>query len=139
MKITRNVISDLWPLYGSGEASEDTRALVDEFLAADPEFGRTLKTEVPLPTAPISIPPDAEAVAFQRTRDLVKGHAWLRGLRLLAVVLTLFALRRVYSDTQWIRPVQVFLAEAILAVICWTAYVLLLKSYRNRALRTSPK
>ena len=32
-KITRDVITDLWPLYESGEASRDTRTIVDEFLA----------------------------------------------------------------------------------------------------------
>ena len=40
MKITRDVVSDLWPLYSSGEASADTRVLVDEFLRDDPEFAR---------------------------------------------------------------------------------------------------
>jgi anti-sigma factor RsiW len=37
-KLTRDVISDLWPLYVTGEASPDTRRLVEEFLASDPTF-----------------------------------------------------------------------------------------------------
>ena len=40
MKITRDVIYDLLPGYFAGEVSADTRALVDEFLATDPEFAR---------------------------------------------------------------------------------------------------
>jgi len=40
MNVTHDVVSDLWPLYASGEASADTRALVDTFLAGDPAFGR---------------------------------------------------------------------------------------------------
>ena len=35
MKITRSVIVDLWAVYVSGEASADTRALVEEFLRGD--------------------------------------------------------------------------------------------------------
>jgi hypothetical protein len=40
MKITRDVIFDLLPAYFANEVSADTRALVDEFFATDPEFGR---------------------------------------------------------------------------------------------------
>jgi anti-sigma factor RsiW len=40
MNVTREVIYDLLPGYFAGEASADTRALVDEFFATDPEFGR---------------------------------------------------------------------------------------------------
>jgi hypothetical protein len=40
MKVTREVIYDLLPAYFAGEVSADTRALVEEFFATDPEFGR---------------------------------------------------------------------------------------------------
>lgn len=40
MKITRDVIYDLLPGYFAGDASADTRTLIDEFLATDPEFAR---------------------------------------------------------------------------------------------------
>ncbi len=40
MKITRDVIYDLLPGYFAGEVSADTRTLIDEFLATDPEFAR---------------------------------------------------------------------------------------------------
>jgi hypothetical protein len=38
MTITRDVIYDLLPSYFAGDVSDDTRRLVDEFLATDPEF-----------------------------------------------------------------------------------------------------
>ena len=38
MKVTRDVILDLLPMYLADEASEDTRALVREYLEADPEL-----------------------------------------------------------------------------------------------------
>ena len=40
MNVTREVIYDLLPAYFAGEASADTRALVEEFFATDPELGR---------------------------------------------------------------------------------------------------
>ncbi|MBN1355042.1 hypothetical protein JXA40_02115 [bacterium] len=41
MKINRNIILDLLPLYAAGEVSEDTRILVEEYLESDPELART--------------------------------------------------------------------------------------------------
>ena len=45
MKITREVITDLLPIYLSGEASQDTRDLVEAFLKEDPEFARIVNAE----------------------------------------------------------------------------------------------
>ena len=47
MNVTRDVITDLWPVYASGEASPDTRALVEAFLQGDPEFARLIQGRVP--------------------------------------------------------------------------------------------
>lgn len=38
MKVTRDVVTDLFPLYLSGDASDDTRRLIDDFMTDDPEF-----------------------------------------------------------------------------------------------------
>ena len=43
MKVTRDVINDLWPLYLDGAASADSRALVEEFLREDPTWKQTLQ------------------------------------------------------------------------------------------------
>ena len=37
MNITRHVVADLLPAYLSGEASADTKALIDELAARDPD------------------------------------------------------------------------------------------------------
>ena len=39
MQVSRDVIRDLWALCEAGEASEDSRRLVDAFLAQDTELG----------------------------------------------------------------------------------------------------
>lgn len=59
MEITRNVILDLLPLYLADEVSPDTRALVEQYLATDPELAKMAKQpiasglhdEVPVPLA----------------------------------------------------------------------------------------
>jgi anti-sigma factor RsiW len=38
MKVTRDVIYDLLPAYFAGDASDDTRALVEAYFETDPEF-----------------------------------------------------------------------------------------------------
>ena len=40
MKVTREVIYDLLPSYFAGDASNDTRALIEAYFETDPEFAR---------------------------------------------------------------------------------------------------
>lgn len=43
MKVTREVVKDLLPKYFSGEASEDTRRMVEEYFRQDPDFERAAR------------------------------------------------------------------------------------------------
>ena len=43
LEVSRNVVRDLWPLYRAGEASSDSRAIVESYLASDPSFAATMK------------------------------------------------------------------------------------------------
>ena len=40
MKVTRDVVKDLLPIYLADEASADTRSIVEEWLRTDPELAR---------------------------------------------------------------------------------------------------
>lgn len=135
VNLTRDVVADLWPLYEAGEASPDTRALVDEFLAQDAAFAATLRATPAMSPPVIEIPPDAKLASLKRTRDLVHGNSWLRGLRLFALVLTVFAIKRILDDTSWDVSPRVFIADATIATISWTAYGVLVNRYRKRSLR----
>ena len=42
MEITKDVITDLLPIYNSRECSADTKRLVEEFLGANPDFERQI-------------------------------------------------------------------------------------------------
>lgn len=73
MEVTRDVILDLLPLYFSDEASEDTKALVDEHLESDPDLARLAqrwKDRLPAPPpAPVST--DAQAQAYHQAQRLI--------------------------------------------------------------------
>ncbi len=87
-KLTRDVVTDLWPLYAGGEASADTRALVEAFLLEDVEFARRLRdeksAEVLRAGAP-ALPADHEKQTLLRTqRRRALQSMIVNGLALLA-------------------------------------------------------
>jgi hypothetical protein len=73
MDVTRDVISDLLPLYLSGEVSADTKALVEQYLGRDADLARAVKAaqalELPATDGPV---PSAEKAALDETRRLLK-------------------------------------------------------------------
>jgi len=81
-QVTRGVIGDLWPLCQSGDASADSRALVDEFLAQDEEFARTMHAGNGLPwLAPqLRLSPDAERRLLDEARDRARRRLIVTGV-----------------------------------------------------------
>ena len=75
MKITRDVVKDLWPLYAADEATPDTRTLVEEFLRNDPELEAQLRKAAALDLDPASVPaaPElAERRALTMTKQILR-------------------------------------------------------------------
>jgi hypothetical protein len=134
MKVTRDVISDLWPVYDSGEASADTKAMVEAFLAQDAAFAAALRAKLDIPSMEVPMSPESETRALKRTRDLVKGRGWLRGIRLFALLMSGFAFGKIIEDTTWTASPRGFIANAVMAVIAWIAYVALLERARRKSL-----
>lgn len=87
-KLTRDVVTDLWPLYAAGEASADSRALVEAFLEEDPDFGRAMseaKSDEMLKPAAVALPADHEKTTLLRTqRRRARQSMIFNGLALLA-------------------------------------------------------
>jgi hypothetical protein len=84
MKITREVVYDLLPAYFANEVSADTRALVDEFLASDPEFARMTKRfqtllQERVPTAEPQSDAARERESFDRARAAAERLTQIRG------------------------------------------------------------
>ena len=85
MEVNRNVIVDLLPLYNSGEASPDTKALVEDYLRRDPSLRRL--AEAPETEAPPAPRTDAERIAVERTRGLLRRRQWTMAAALLCTLL----------------------------------------------------
>jgi hypothetical protein len=102
--VTRDVVSDLYPLYQSGEASRDSKALVDAYLASDSEFATLLEAgdQVRRVVPQVRLSPEAELRVLQeaqrtaRTRLLIIGGTVALGgtLALLSLLAVLFVFLR---------------------------------------------
>jgi len=75
-EVTRDIVNDLWPLCRNGDASPDSRGLVDRFLAEDADFAATLRESARLGnvTGDLRLSPDAE----RRLLDDARGRARLK-------------------------------------------------------------
>jgi hypothetical protein len=132
VNVTREVINDLWPIYAAGEASADTRTLIEEFLHRDPEFARILRAhgnESLLAHDVPRLPLDSEAKALRKTKRLLHGWDWLL---FLAIMFSCFAFGRIVSDTSWdVSPVN-FIVMASIALAFWIAFFTRLVLVRKR-------
>ena len=141
MKITREVVTDLWPLYLSGEASADTRALVDEFLEQDPDFARLIRgngTSEILKAVSMEPNPDDEMRSFVMTRKAMLLYN-MNGLLFLAILFTCFAFGRIVADTSWDASPRTFIVIASIAAAFWIAFfVHLVRGVKRGSLKTSP-
>jgi ferric-dicitrate binding protein FerR (iron transport regulator) len=81
LDVTLDVVSDLWPLCKSGDASPDSRALVDAFLASDPALAEKLRRGESLsPVIPhIRLSPDAERRLLDHARRRARTKMLLIG------------------------------------------------------------
>lgn len=73
MNVTREVVTDLLPIYFSGEASGDTKVLVEDYFRQDPDFERIVRSAAtPLETlrahAPIAASPEKEKRDLESVR-----------------------------------------------------------------------
>ncbi len=90
MKPTRDVVKDLLTVYLAGEASADTRALVEEWLKTDPDLARqvALARRADLPS--IALPaPSIEQRSITRTRRQLRLRALLLGIAIYVSTLPL--------------------------------------------------
>ena len=135
MNVTRNLVEDLIPVYFSGDASEDTIHLVEEYFQQDPQFERSVRAEagvlagigaasVPLPDC------DAEKATLNRIRKILRQQRILFGI---ALTLTLNAIVLGLSLTitdggtslhWWMFPLQREVSEGLLVIgaVVWILY-----------------
>ena len=95
MNITREVVTDLLPIYFSGEASSDTKSLVEEYFRDNPDFERMARSAgTPLET--LRTAPPVAAASEKEKRDLesvrcgLDRRKWMFGLCLYLTLSPLF-------------------------------------------------
>ena len=147
MKVTPDVICDLLPLVQSGEASLDTKALVDEFLREHPDWARPAKAGSDVEnllqegTEP---PPELETRTLQRTKRFIRWRSWLMGLGILLMMMPTWSYEfsktvdgREVSRTEWRMAREHPRLAAFgfgLGVCCWVGWFALRRRLRTTAL-----
>ena len=91
MNITREVVADLLPIYYSGEASSDTKSLVEQYFRDNPDFERVARSAgTPLET--LRTVPLVAAGSEKEKRDLesvrcgLDRRKWLFGVSLFCTL-----------------------------------------------------
>ena len=126
MNISRDVIKDLIPVYLAGDASADTRALVESHLKTDPELAGDVAaargTSLGLPATP---QPTAEKQTLDATRQLLKNRTSTMVVATLFTVLPLtFAFHGTTITFFMIRDAPVIgIAWWVTAAIMWIWHV----------------
>jgi predicted anti-sigma-YlaC factor YlaD len=106
MNITRDVVTDLLPLYFAGEASPDTRALLEEYLQQNPAFAAAVRTQAERSVAMLadvvaSPPLTAEKAAFERVRRYNRSRHLLLAFT-MSFALMPFAFVFHNREVQWL-------------------------------------
>ncbi len=116
MEITRDVVRDLVTVYLAGEASADTRRLVEAYLQTDPalaaDVARAKGNPLELPVTPAP-PPSAEKRALDATRQLLKNRT---SSLVVACLFTVLPLSFVFEGS---RVTFIVLRDAPVVAIAW--------------------
>lgn len=87
MNVTQAVVTDLLPIYFSGEASSDTKSLIEDYFHDNPDFERIARSAgMPLETlraaAPVPVGSEKEKRDLESVRCGLNRRKWLFGVSL---------------------------------------------------------
>lgn len=78
MQITEDIVHDLLPMYLAGDASRDTQAVVEAYMAEDPKLREIVAAARMDQPPPVEVPAGLEQKSLQRTRRLLNRKTlWL--------------------------------------------------------------
>jgi len=126
MTVTRDVVYDLLPAYFAGDASADSRALVERWMESDPEFAamaaRFKRLLGQAAAAPPAGGPAPEARTFDRARTAARRRAEFRGLTIgygVAAIALVVAALSGFREYQSLVIAAAFGATAALCGAGW--------------------
>ena len=129
-QITEKIIADLLPLYHAKRLSEDSRKLVDDYFAQNPQFADEHQMSISLQTPKLERP--NEMKMLKRTRFLILAKTFVLILAIFTACLT-FAFTIIYtngdSTMQWIwkdNPEDAIFA-GVVAFVFSVIYILINK------------
>jgi hypothetical protein len=144
MKITRDVILDLWAAYEAGEASSDTKTLVEEYLRQDVDLARILRDrQLQKEVVAVELPPDLQARTLERTKKMIKVRTWLLSLGIWFTWASFFVAvwdfergGQTVKGTffMWRDQPAVAAVFLIAAGCCWVAYYRVRRQLRTTSL-----
>ncbi|HVN49540.1 MAG TPA: hypothetical protein VMU30_12065, partial [Bacteroidota bacterium] len=126
MTISSNIITDLLPVYYSGECSRETKELIEEYFQAHPEFAQQAKLQFQNPFPERLAQPlkqSAEYQSLKRTKRLLRLRSTLMGFAIF-FSLAPFSVSNVDGKTHWMMlesPTAACMYGAI-GVACWIGY-----------------
>jgi hypothetical protein len=125
MNLSKDVIRDLLPAYVAGEASVDTRALVEQSLGSNPDLRDEAEALGIIPVAHVAPPAALELSSLKRTQLLLRRRAFLVGFGYLFTTLPLALAGRDWGPVWMSVPAIRLLSTAcfIAAVVGWIAFM----------------
>jgi len=125
MNITKEIITDLFPLYAANECSADTRVLVEDYLRQHPkeaeEFRRIMNSA--LPGAGLTAGRTDEMESLRRAQQFARRRSWFMGLAIFCS-LAPFSFIHTRNYSFWLlrdAPVAALIYGAI-AIVFWIAF-----------------
>lgn len=128
MNVTKEVITDLFPLYVANECSKDSRELIEEYLQDNPhqaeELRRVMNTPVPSGTAQLA--GSEEVRSLREARRRVRRLSWLMGLAIFFSLLP-FSLLMTGGRIYWVfrESPMTAIVYGLLGIVCWSTYFLM--------------
>ena len=136
--IPRNVILDLLPAYIAGEASEESRALVEEFGRNDPQIAGLIRTgtlEPSIISSKMATPDDLEIKTMKRIRRSIRRQMWYVSLATASILMVPLVAMLFTDEVNW--NLFDFIVMGILLFATGLTYVLISKISDSIAYRTA--
>jgi len=130
MKVTKDVILDLLPLYQEGEVSADSRRLVEEFLSQDPELKERVKVSGVQVSARTLVRRELDDAlsAMEKAKAALRYQKWMQ---FWAILFSLMPLSHMYrkGDSQFVlvrdlpwMAVLMWVAAVVFWVLYWRTW-----------------